>query len=246
MHGRTIVLIAASALALAAAATAAEWTYTGPAGPAHWGKVDAASKTCAIGTEQSPIDLAGRSVPAPADKFAIDWKAGAFKVVNNGHTIEVEAPAGSTVTLDGVSYALKQFHFHLPSEHTRDGKHAAMEVHFVHQDAKGKAVVVGVMMVAGAASPAFHTVMAAAPAKADGPEQEVTLDPAAFLPKKKARLRYEGSLTTPPCSEVVDWQVMETPITVAAADIDQFRTIIGQNARPVEPRGRRFVLKIAG
>jgi carbonic anhydrase len=247
MAGHVQILVAVLAAALASSTlVAAPWHYEGAAGPAHWADVDPGFKACAIGTEQSPIDLAGRDVAAGADGMRITWAPGAFKIVNNGHTIEAEAPAGSTVTLGGHAFTLEQFHFHLPSEHVTDGRHAAMEVHFVHKDAAGKVVVVAVMMKPGAANPLFHAVMAAAPATANAPEREARLDPRGLLPKTRARYRYEGSLTTPPCSEVVDWQVLATPVTVAAADIERFHAIIGDNARPVQPRGRRFVLKVPG
>ncbi len=239
-------ILAVAAVAGTPALAAEPWSYGGAAGPEHWGDVDPGFKACAIGAEQSPIDLARRTVTASGDRITINWHPGAFKVVNNGHTIEAEAPAGSTVTIGGHQLELKQFHFHLPSEHVADGKHAAMEVHFVHKDAEGKAAVIGVLIRPGAANPLFHAVMAAAPASPDAPEHEISADPRGLLPHALARFRYEGSLTTPPCSEVVDWQVLATPVTASAADIAKFRALIGENARPVQPIGRRFVLKEAG
>ncbi|MBN8919097.1 MAG: carbonic anhydrase family protein, partial [Rhizobiales bacterium] len=70
------------------------------------------------------------------------------------------------------------------------------------------------------------------------------LDPAGFLPAARGTYRYEGSLTTPPCSEIVDWNVFGAPIEVAQADIDAFRAIFPMNARPLQAVNRRFLLRL--
>jgi carbonic anhydrase len=229
-----------------AALRAGVWHYSGPDGPAHWAALDRANSACSTGHEQSPIDLSGRMVHEGRDAVALDWHAGTFRLVNNGHTIEAEAPQGSRLTIDGEALPLRQLHFHLPSEHVRGGRHWAMEAHFVHQAATGgRTAVVAVMLVPGRPNASFHMLMARAPTR-PGTARTMEFDPRALLPRRRSHFRYEGSLTTPPCSEVVDWEVIETPITVAAADIARFRTLIGQNARPLQPVGRRIILHVPG
>jgi carbonic anhydrase len=232
--------------ACAAAAGAAEpghhWTYEGEAGAAKWGELEPGFKACAVGSEQSPIDLTGAR-RAAVDAVTLDWKPHAFKIVNNGHTIQADAAAGHGMMLAGDRFELKQFHFHTPSEHALDGKRLAMEAHFVHADAHGRLAVIGVFLTPGRANPAFAAIMAAAPKKEGEHALDKPLDIEVLLPTSRSLFRYEGSLTTPPCSEVVAWNVYEQPIEVAQKDIDAFKALFPMNARPLQARNRRFLLK---
>ena len=224
----------------AARAAGAHWSYEGHGGPEEWGTLETEFKACSLGNQQSPINLEG-SVQAAGSGPKLSWKPEAFTVVNNGHTIQANAGADAgTARMGDKTYALRQFHFHAPSEHAVNGQRAAMEAHFVHAAPDGSLLVAGVFMVPGKANAAFSTVMAAA-AKGDG---KAELDPSAFLPASSATYRYEGSLTTPPCSEVVDWNVFAEPIQVAEADIAAFRAIFPMNARPLQAVNRRFLLRL--
>ncbi|MGO4716597.1 carbonic anhydrase [Bradyrhizobium sp. 2TAF24] len=249
MHRRSI-LKAFAGLALCplcatagVAAEGAHWSYEGAEGPAHWGDVDAASKVCSVGSQQSPIDITS-SVRAELPPLAIDWKGGVDTIVNNGHTIQVNAADGSTLKVAGASYKLVQFHFHRPSEHLIDGKSFPMEVHFVHRNDAGALAVVGVLMTTGQANAAFKAVTAAMP-QAAGPavKAPAAIDPAGFLPAGRNYYRYAGSLTTPPCAETVEWLLLTTPVEVAEADVASFAKLYAMNARPVQKVNRRDVLR---
>lgn len=220
-------------------AFAAHWSYEDPD---HWGN-DEAAKTCAVGSQQSPVDLT-KGVRASIDTLKIAWKPQAFRIVNNGHTFQADAkPGAGGITIGGEKFDLLQFHFHTPSEHALDGKRTAMEVHFVHKHASGRLAVVGVFLVAGKALPALTELLKTAPREEGGADLAKAIDPASFLPGKRGFYRYEGSLTTPPCSETVDWNVFDTPVTVAAADIEAFKKAFPMNARPLQSINRRFLLK---
>lgn len=224
------------------AAEGSHWTYEGAEGPDHWAEMGADNAACGVGTQQSPIDITG-ALKADLPAIAIDWKKGEGKVVNNGHTIQVNMPAGSTLTRGGRTYDLLQFHFHGPSEHLVEGKHFPMEVHFVHKEAAtGNLGVLGVFMVPGAANATFAGLAAAFPAEAGKDVTQADLDIAGMLPGKLDYWTYEGSLTTPPCSEIVDWMVAMQPIEVAQADMDKFHALFKMNARPALPNNRRFIL----
>ncbi|MGO9134085.1 MAG: carbonic anhydrase [Methylovirgula sp.] len=226
---------------LARAEDHAHWSYEGATGPTDWGKLEKDYAVCTIGKQQSPVDLRG-ATKTKLKALGFDWKAQAFSVANNGHTIQAAVPDGSSLTLDGAPFALKQFHFHTPSEHAINGKRSAMEAHFVHANDKGTLAVVGMMMRAGKSNPAFKAVMAAAPKQAGSANMSASLDPNLFLPKNRGFYRYQGSLTTPPCSETVIWNVFAQEIEVAAADIAAFRTLFAMNARPLQPPyGRKLV-----
>ncbi len=235
-------LIACPVCAHVAAAESAHWTYEGATGPSQWGKLEKAFRACTTGTQQSPVDIKG-AIKADLQNLVFDWKPQAFGIVNNGHTIQANAAPGSSLTLDGQKFALAQFHFHTPSEHALDGKRTIMEAHFVHADERGRFAVIGMFMVAGQANPAFAAVMANAPKKAGEKRAASAIDPNLFLPANKQRFRYEGSLTTPPCSETVDWNVFAQRIEVAQADIEAFKTLFPMNARPLQKLNRRFLLR---
>ena len=246
MHRRGFLagLLACPICAAAARADdkAPHWEYEGEHGPAEWGEMDSRFKACAVGSQQSPIDLSN-AIRADADHIVIDWNPEAFDVVNNGHTIQLNARPGSLLTIGKLQYSLKQFHFHAPSEHAFDGKRTAMEAHFVHAEPDGRLAVIGVLMVAGEGNKAFSDIMAVAPKEDGEVKLRAPLDPTSLLPRDRDFYRYEGSLTTPPCSEVVEWNVFTHTLDVARADIDAFKAIFPMNARPLQPINRRFLLR---
>jgi carbonic anhydrase len=225
----------------AVAAEGAHWSYEGHAGPEHWGELDKANAACSAGSQQSPLDISG-ATKAEIPAIVTEWKAGAATIVNNGHTIQVNMPAGSRLVRGDKAFDLLQFHFHAPSEHHVEGKSFAMEAHFVHKHAEsGGLGVLGVFLVPGAANAAFAALAAAFPAS-EGEAPLAAADPAGLLPADLGYWTYAGSLTTPPCSEVVEWMVAKAPVEVAEADIEKFTALYAMNARPVLPANRRFIL----
>jgi carbonic anhydrase len=222
---------------------AADWSYEGAHGPEHWGDVDAASKVCGVGSQQSPIDV-GATVRANLPRLRLAWKKRVDTIVNNGHTIQINVADGSTLTVDTERYRLLQFHFHRPSEHTVGGKSFPMEVHFVHQAPSGALGVIGILMATGRANPVFSRIVATMPTAAGtAVKADAGIDPNRLLPVRHGYYGYAGSLTTPPCSEVVSWMLLTDPITVASADVDAFAKLYAMNARPVQKSNRRYVLR---
>lgn len=250
--GRRVWIAAVAALVLATNAYAAEkghegghgghWGYTGETGPAHWGDLSEAYHMCKAGTHQSPVDIRdAKHMDAPA--VAMKYQATPLKVVNNGHTIQVNYAGGSTLTVDGKVYELAQFHFHNPSEHTQNGKPALMEAHLVHKAADGSLAVVGVFLKEGAENPVLARIWPHLPSEVNHEKAvegtQVNVDD--LLPAKRAYFNYSGSLTTPPCSEGVTWLVMDQSVEVSRAQADKFLGLIHSNARPVQPLNDRAV-----
>ena len=225
------------------AADAAHWSYEGTTGPEKWGDLDAASKVCSVGSQQSPLDIA-TSVKSDLPALKIAWGRRADTIVNNGHTIQLNFTEGSTLSVGKENYSLLQFHFHRPSEHKVAGKSFPMEVHFVHRTAAGALGVIGVLMTAGKANPAFAKIVQTMPTS-EGPavKADAGIDPNAFLPARRNYYSYAGSLTTPPCAETVAWMLLAEPIQVAEADVAAFAKLYPMNARPVQKDFRRFVLR---
>lgn len=227
----------------ATAAAPAAWSYSGANGPDAWGTLDPAYATCADGTAQSPIDIT-TTTPADLPNITFNYVAGEAGIFNNGHTVEAEPlmEGEDAITLDGVDYAFKQFHFHAPSEHAVNGTHYPLEVHFVHKTEDGKIAVVGVFVQEGAANPAWDPFIADIATATEDPEaNKVQIDWAALLPTDQTTVRYDGSLTTPGCAEGVKWNVMTTPITMSADQIAAFAAAYDNNARPVQPVNGRVV-----
>jgi carbonic anhydrase len=223
-------------------AEAQHWSYEGGTGPDKWGSLDAANGMCATGSQESPVDIAG-SISARLPSLDIRWNKRPETIVNNGHTIQLNFAAGDTLKIADRTYSLTQFHFHHPSEHLVNGKSFAMEAHFVHAAADGGLAVVGVLMVPGKVNAVFNKIVSTMPGEESLPvPADPAINPNGLLPLRRAYYRYEGSLTTPPCSETVDWLVLADRIEVAEADIARFAKLYPMNARPVQGRNRRFIL----
>ena len=221
---------------------AAHWSYSGDAGPQTWGGLKPEFSMCTNGQRQSPIDIReGIAVDLEPVKF--DYQASSFTVVDNGHTVQVNVAPGSSIEVSGRRFELKQFHFHRPSEERIDGRQFEMSAHFVHADAEGRLAVVGVLLAKGPVHPLVQTVWANLPLEKHSEQRaRVLLDPAALLPTDRRYFTYMGSLTTPPCSEGVQWVVMRSPVAASPEQIDIFSRLYPMNARPPQSvAGRRIM-----
>jgi carbonic anhydrase len=222
---------------------APHWSYEGTTGPEHWGELQADFKVCQLGLVQTPIDLTG-GVTGDLGAVTLDYKPLPLRIVNNGHTIQVNAEPGCSCVIGGIRYELLQFHFHHPSEHLLSGKRLDLEVHLVHRSAAGDLAVIGVLVRPGEKNPALQQVFDAMPPK-EGPETRPAgaIDPLALLPGKVDYFRYMGSLTTPPCSEGLTWTVFRDSIEASPEQIKQFAALFANNARPVQRRNGRFLIE---
>ena len=233
----------AAAPADAAHAHAApHWGYEGEMGPWNWGGMAGDFKTCAEGKRQSPIDISMATVTT-LPSIEVHYSPAPLKVKNNGHTAQVDYADGSYILVDGVKYNLKQFHFHSPSEHSLGGKYYDMVVHLVHKTDDDKLGVIDVMMRKGSEHPALKAVFDNMPKEA-GTETQVAdaqISAADLLPKDLTYYNYTGSLTTPPCSEGVNWMVMTNTVEVSDAQVAAFTGVFPKSARPVQPVNGRVV-----
>ena len=245
--GSTMLGASLQSIARGATANSPSWGYLGQEGPEFWGSLAPEYQGCGIGRRQSPIDLT-ESISAQLAEVKIDYQPSGLKILNNGHTIEAIYDAGSFITLDNRRYELVQFHFHRPSEHLVDGSPYDMELHLVHQDPNAYALaVLGILLKQGKTNSALEMVWEHMP-MTEGPEQsikDVTIDANQLIPSDTDSFyHYYGSLTTPPCSEIVDWLVYKQPIEVSAAQIAKFADAIPfANARPAHPLNNRFLLE---
>jgi carbonic anhydrase len=233
---------------LVATAMAAEksphWSYAGATGPARWSALEHEFESCGLGREQSPIDIrreAAQRADLPPIAFA--YHPGPLKIIDNGHTIQVNVAPGSAITVGSHRYELVQFHFHKPSEESIDGKRHDMVAHLVHKDAQGRLAVVAVLLDAGTLNPMVAVLWNNLPTRKETEVQVqgVDIDPSALLPADRGYFTFTGSLTTPPCSEGVTWFVLKNPSTLSAGEIARFGGLYPMNARPVQPLNGRVV-----
>jgi carbonic anhydrase len=245
LHRHIVSLCVIAALTVGSAAQAAEgahWTYKGHGGPPEWGSMDAAFASCKLGKLQSPIDIVGAK-PAKLPPIMFNYKPSALNIVDNGHTIQVNYAPGSFIVVGGMRYELVQFHFHHPSEEKINGKAHEMVAHLVHKNAEGKLAVVAVLIDKGGASELIATLWKNIPAEKDKESTAAgtTIEAAKLLPDNRDYYTFQGSLTTPPCSEGVTWFVLKTPVRIADAEIAAFAKIYPLNARPVQPLNGRTI-----
>jgi carbonic anhydrase len=243
----TLTLLLGSGLigaGLASAGESTHWGYSGAQGPEHWGEIDPHFTACKTGRTQTPIDITDR-VEADLPRIGFHYKPGGHDEVNNGHTIQVNYDAGSTITLDGRELTLKQFHFHTPSENHIDGHEFPMEAHLVHADAEGNLAVIAVMFEEGPENLALAPPWAAMPlAQGHTTHLASKASAEALLPADRAYYRFEGSLTTPPCTEGVTWLVMKHPVSASHGQLMKFARAMGHpNNRPIQPLNARVVLE---
>lgn len=218
-----------------------EWGYEGEKGPAAWAGLAPVCVPCGEGQQQSPIDLGGAG-GADLSNPVFHYGVTPILIENTGHTIQVNAGPGHWLELDGERYDLIQFHFHTPSEHTIDGEHRAGEMHLVHRNGEGDLVVVAVFMDKGTKNQAYADMLEFLPSD---PGLKLDFDDsasiAALLPTVHTAYRYEGSLTTPPCTEGVQWVVLSEPVLLSVAQLTPIADVLKNNVRPVQPLNQRVV-----
>ncbi|CAA6813405.1 MAG: Carbonic anhydrase (EC [uncultured Thiotrichaceae bacterium] len=219
------------------------WSYEGNTGPAHWAQLTPEYGAC-NGKNQSPVDLTSFT-EASLKPLQFQYKAGGNEVVNNGHTVQVNYDVGSSVFIDGVQFNLVQFHFHAPSENHINGMSYPLEAHLVHKDRHGNLAVVAVMFKEGTPNEGLAKVWAQMPQnKGDKNALSPPVSVSEILPKNRDHYRFNGSLTTPPCSEGVIWTVMKQPMTASKAQIAQFAGVLHHaNNRPIQATNARTILK---
>lgn len=248
-------LALAATLALARAPLAGEavshghgathhWSYEGPEGPEHWGDLDPSFATCKSGHHQSPINIPATTIKGESlPPIHFDYKLTPLHVTDNGHTVMVTWAPGSTIRVGSAVYELQQVHFHHPSEERIDGKSFPMDAHFVHKDKDGKLAVVAILFQDGAANPTLAVVFGHLPSRqgSDEAPRGVDVNAALMLPSKASYFTFEGSLTTPPCTEGVTWFVLRQPVTASAEQLAAFARRYPSDARPVQPLNGRTI-----
>ncbi|WP_157381270.1 carbonic anhydrase [Tepidiphilus margaritifer] len=224
------------------ARSSAAWGYGPNNGPSQWAKLSREYFWCGIGKNQSPIDIRREDV-LTTDLRAIDFAYGPVTVRprrdNGVLTLQVVSGKAS-ITDEQHRFVLTSIQFHSPSEHTDGGNRYPLEAQLLHQDKEGNVAVVAIWFRRGEANPVLDEILSAAQKKGGA---SVSLDPGKLLPPTTDFYRYNGSLTTPPCTEGVRWYVMSETAEASEEQLRAFLSLTGRNNRPVQPLNARRVFE---
>ncbi|MCP3028597.1 carbonic anhydrase [Halobacillus sp. A5] len=226
----------------------AEWSYEGDNGPENWGELDDDYAACANGKEQSPvnIDSAHANENEEREDIEINYQSTSFSLANNGHSIQANSSSSDNhLIMNEKEYELAQFHFHQPSEHLFNDHRYEMELHLVHETEDGDAAVIGIMIEEGEENDTLSDLWDQLPSEET--EGDVNIEEPVelreLLPEDQTSFHYEGSLTTPPCTEEVKWMLFEEPIEMSEDQIQNFKSIYHENHRPEQPLEDREVIE---
>lgn len=216
-----------------------EWSYSSINDPLNWGNC---YPECS-GTAQSPIDIQATATNSNLEPITMFYQDSTIELENNGHTIEQHYNTGSSILIDNVTYQLKQFHFHTPSEHTINGIQYPMEIHLVHQNSEtSKLAVIGILFKEGETNSFLDQFFNDLPqTKGESFSSKTLINIKDMFPSDSQYYTYSGSLTTPPCSEIATWFVYQTAIEASSSQITSIHNIMGDNNRPVQPLNNRTV-----
>lgn len=222
---------------------AAHWGYGIDDGAEKWASLSPDYALCKTGKRQSPINIT-RSHLKPTEnqlRFSYEHQEKVKNIINNGHSVQINFQNGSAVRLKNTYYSLVQLHFHSPSETQIEGKNFPMEMHIVHQDKQGNTLVIAALFEEGKENPSLHKIIESMPQKVNQSKPFGTLNINNILPKQSGYYAFDGSLTTPPCNENVQWVVFVNPIQISKKQIETFQAVLHHNARNVQPLGDRVI-----
>lgn len=218
------------------------WSYEGETGPEHWAEID--SNDC-DGKFQSPVDIVNAQ-PSDLEPLHIYYsdETKIQDVTNNGHSIQFNFDLGDYIVLNGEKYELKQFHFHEPAEHTVKGVRYPLSIHLVHLNKYGKYAVLEVMAEESATnSESFDFLEGYLPLYVEETKDiGESFNINTVLPEKKQYYTYTGSLTTPPCTEDVQWFIFKAPVGVSLKMTKMLHDIMPlNNYRNTQPINGRVI-----
>ena len=220
------------------------WAYSGPRGPEKWGSLNPEFAACNAGSQQSPINI-DNTITAALKPIKRLQKFPLKNIALKDHSLIMDAGSGNMMVLDQKPYQLKYISVHAPSEHQIKQKSFAAELQMVHEDKTGHRVIIAVMLEEGAANSTLDKLLGSIPKeKGQSKSLAIRITPAELMPTKQAYYRYNGSLTSPPCTEGVQWVVMKEALKISKAQLTSLQQAIGEpNLRPIQDSQGRMILE---
>ncbi|PCI59889.1 MAG: carbonate dehydratase [Kordiimonadales bacterium] len=220
------------------------WSYSGNNGPANWHQLSPANSVCRTGQQQSPINIEGTD-PVIMHRLVTDYQVAPINLKNRGHSIGMTYTPGSIMRVGARFYTLNGMTFHTPAEHTVAGQSYPMSIQSWHRGPDGSVAIIETLVKEGRENAAIKEIWTHLPLESGQTSKidAVLINARDLMPTDKAYFRYVGSLSTPPCTEGVQWYVLKQPIELSKQQIDLVRGIVGGNsARPVQRRNNRIIL----
>jgi carbonic anhydrase len=222
------------------------WSYAGETSPEHWAEIEKNSDC--DGNQQSPINIIHNDVDSVRinNDLKILYTPSTLisEVENNGHSIQFDFEPGDSISYKGKTFFLKQIHFHEPSEHRINGITYPIEMHLVHVSKSGEITVLGVLGEEGKESQLFEFFESFLPLE-NGAVKDIheKIDLSCLLLEDRHYYSYNGSLTTPPCSENVNWIVFKEPMVLSVEEVVKLKNNMPiNNYRNEQPLNGRIVI----
>jgi len=241
-----VAVVLAALVACSALAAAAPWGYKGAFGPQFWASLGPGYDRCDLGLKQSPVNIVAAQTNNDLEPIEFHYQARRVELWNNGHSMELDFRRGSYIEANGKRYQLNEAYFHTPAEHHVRGLIFPMELQLYHRADNGEYAVVSVLFVQGRENQELAKFWDKLPEQSTTFEDRTILPdikvlPEALLPEKRGYFAYEGSLTTPPCTEGLKWYIMNDYVHASEVQIAKILSIFEANARPTQPMNRRIV-----
>lgn len=213
------------------------WGYTGDKGPEQWSSLSPEFSLCGQGRSQSPINLVWKKPQKGGPRVDYNYTESTATVENTGSTAKIKLSGNNQMLINGQAYNLEMIDFHSPSEHQLSGTPLSLEIQMHHKSMNGdKVAVVSLFAIEGRENALLREVLGQLQGGSG-----FQLNASKLLPPRKSFYHYMGSMTTPPCSEGVEWLIYNTPMELSREQIMAFRTLFPQNNRPVQPvNGRKI------
>ncbi|TSB44696.1 carbonic anhydrase [Alkalicoccobacillus porphyridii] len=227
----------------------AEWSYEGHKGPDYWESLSSEYKACGQGSQQSPINIDTKenaSIKEAELDLVFDYNETIYSVEDNDEIFQANSfdLNNNTLMINEDEYRLHQVALHTPSEHTIDEEEFPLEIQLVHENEEEEQLIISVLVEEGKENKILKDVWMALPAKDGVANRAVDFDATELIPELDSLYTYEGSLTTPPCTENVTWIVSNETVSLSEEQIKAVNKVSTENNRPVQELGSRDIFKI--
>lgn len=216
-----------------------DWSYRGKTGPGNWEKLNKKYNIKSTG-KQSPIDISKDAKVESLAPEALKFQPGYFELLRQDQKLTltpmpVEGKENS-ITFNEEDYSLTTINLHVPSEHKIQGKQYDGELQLNFESKEKKNLIIAVMIEKGEKNYALDQVSNEI-SKLKNNKKEQTKEPIstlALIPQNRDYFAYQGSFTTPPTTEGVQWLVMKNTITVDKNQLKDLKKVLKDNVRPIQ------------
>ena len=225
-----------------------DWNYKGENGPAHWYQLNPENALCFQGKFQSPIQIIFKDLILKSElpHLEFQYQQELLHLVNNGHFLSLVFQKDQFLILGKDHFQLKQIDFHFPSEHVVNKKYFDGELQFIHEKSSKEKYIVSIFLKRGQRNESFAAIihnLKKMNSLDNKKNEDIFINPIDLVPKSGTYISYQGSFTSPPCTEGVTWFLLTKQLEVSKFHLQKIREIFFLNNRPVQSIGLREVTK---